>query len=682
MLHRMPPQTIEKKSRVFSAALLSAQKKRHAHACRFFLIGERLFCSCALEGDARKDNARLGTLDAVIRAVVAGSGIAADDARVIQLLHRRVASEVACHIGVGAATDCRIFLCGEDVGKDDRHIAARDICVIILELIRLDNAVCDAVVDIRIIPGLCACGVDLIAGVDGVDIGRRSQCLRHGEGHIGRELRRARTVGKADAVCIAHIDVEPCICRYIGEIILVVARERELALGLIDLAECVNLLTDRRGVEVDGVDRIGICGMLRAAADHNAVLGGRVGLDISKSAALRISALVGVIADPALPVGVGDIGCVAAAVDLIRLGEDRRGKLLPAAHQQRVAAEVFHLSELILGRPVAATGVDDENRAVRAIYRRAALDNLRISLARGRIVGCTAHLPLIIGFADDGGLADQRPGIGHLDDVDGLIEVGSVAAVLGDVHQIKLTAYLDVGLPGCPGIIEAGNVLCLDSLRDIDLAGDRIAPSAEQIVAVQALDDIHAVIGVGTVIARDVAVPAAVACADFLIRIVMDLRRPEVLRPRLAFLRLVNGLIGCVRQIADVGRFIQVKSRSMRCDVVVVAVMEEQPRVRAVGANRIPERHRAGDIGIQRNAVACAQRAGHRPAVHALRADDVGDVAEFAAVQHDIKAALQRTDVVERSGNRAVRRAAVERQLDIAVNNLLGLVNGRAVDAG
>ena len=83
----------------FCAALLFAQKKRHAHACRFSLIGERLFCSCALEGDARKDNARLGTLDAVIRAVVAGSGIAADDARVIQLLYCRVAGEIACHIG-------------------------------------------------------------------------------------------------------------------------------------------------------------------------------------------------------------------------------------------------------------------------------------------------------------------------------------------------------------------------------------------------------------------------------------------------------------------------------------------------------------------------------------------------------------------------------------------------------
>jgi len=37
--------------------------------------------------------------------------------------------------------------------------------------------------------------------------------------------------------------------------------------------------------------------------------------------------------------------------------------------------------------------------------------------------------------------------------------------------QATVTVDADVRLPCCPGIIEAGDVLCLDSLRDIDLAG-------------------------------------------------------------------------------------------------------------------------------------------------------------------------------------------------------------------
>ena len=61
---------------------------------------------CARE--AQKDDACLGALDAVVRAVIAGSGVAADDTRVVQLLYRRVAGEVARHIGVGAVQDCQI----------------------------------------------------------------------------------------------------------------------------------------------------------------------------------------------------------------------------------------------------------------------------------------------------------------------------------------------------------------------------------------------------------------------------------------------------------------------------------------------------------------------------------------------------------------------------------------------
>ena len=109
--------------------------------------------------------------------------------------------------------------------------------------------------------------------------------------------------------------------------------------------------------------------------------------------------------------------------------------------------------------------------------------------------------------------------------------------------------------------------------------------------------------------------------------------------------------------------------------------MEEQPRVCAVGADRILEGHCAGDICIQRNRVADVQRAGHRPAVHAVCAGDVGDVTEIAAVQGQIKAALQRADVVERRRNRAVRRAAVDRQFQVAFHKLIVFIDGRAIDA-
>jgi len=52
------------------------------------------------------------------------------------------------------------------------------------------------------------------------------------------------------------------------------------------------------------------------------------------------------------------------------------------------------------------------------------------------------------------------------------------------------------------------------NIGDLPNASYKTIYKPEQIVAVQTLDDIHTVIFVGTVIARDVAVPAAVACAD------------------------------------------------------------------------------------------------------------------------------------------------------------------------
>ena len=107
--------------------------------------------------------------------------------------------------------------------------------------------------------------------------------------------------------------------RHVGEGIAVQTGVCEADLLAVDLAEAADLLAERRLIDVDGVDLCGVFGVRRAVADDNAVCVRLVRLNIGKSAALRVRALVGVIADPALSVGVGDIGGMPAAVQLVRL---------------------------------------------------------------------------------------------------------------------------------------------------------------------------------------------------------------------------------------------------------------------------------------------------------------------------------------------------------------------------
>ena len=522
-----------------------------------------------------------------------------------------------------------------------------------------------------------------------MDIRRCGDRLCHREVAVGRELGRARTVGKRHAVCIADICIEPCIRRHIGEAVVIDALVRKADLVAADRAKAADLLAERQRIEVDGIGGVDVGRLLCPLADDHTVLRCRVGLHKGKSAGCGVIALVSMVADPALSVGIGHIGGVAAARELFGLCEDRGGVLLPAAHQERIAADILQLTELIGLRPIAAARINDENGAVLAVDSRRAFDDLRVNLVLGADL-----LPVVVRAADDLRLATDAPGLVKLGDVDGLIEVdvlraAGLATDFADEHDVLLVIDIDDRAAAAQLIHIEVAVRELDLLRDIRLAGQGVAPAAEQVVAVQALDDIRALaaeaaaglLAVAAVTAEE-AVPARVRRADIRCAEVVDLGRPKVLRPLLACLGGVDHRAGGGGKVADVGCLVNGKSGTCSCNIVVEAVMEEQPRVCAVGTDRVLEGHRAGDLCVKIHMAAGGERARHRRVCELCRAGECRQMCEVAVRDADIVAArIAAERGVGRNGNHRVELAAADGQRDIARNGLLRRGNVKDIDA-
>ena len=117
-----------------------------------------------------------------------------------------------------------------------------------------------------------------------MDIRRCGDRLCNRKAAVGRELGCACAVGKCYTVSVADVGIEPCICRHIGEAVVIDTRVRKADLVAADRAEAADLLAERQRIEVDGIGGIDVGGLLCAVADHNAVLRCRVGLHKGKSA--------------------------------------------------------------------------------------------------------------------------------------------------------------------------------------------------------------------------------------------------------------------------------------------------------------------------------------------------------------------------------------------------------------
>ena len=365
---------------------------------------------------------------------------------------------------------------------------------------------------------------------------------------------------------------------------------------------------------------------------------------------------------------------MSRAAELVRLLQNRRGLFHPVGRKHGIAALVGQLPEAVIRRPVAAARVDDEDRAIIAVDGGGALHNLRVPFLIAAFIpsgkAVAALFPVVGRRTDYGRRADDRPRILKLRDADDLMEIRCAAADFGDKGDVGLAADADDRAAAAKLGVVVVAVGEGHKLRHIDLAGHRMPPAPEQIVAVQALDDIGALpavdraalirLAAGT---ADKAVPARRVRADIACAEIVDLGRPEVLRPCLTARGLVDDLAHGGGKIAEVCRAVERQRTASGGDVVIAAVMRKEPRVRTVCADHVAEGNAADNRRIRQDCVVHVQKVLRK----AGAAGDGGKVCEVAAVQVQRIGAflINAARIVDACVNRAADSAACDRDGDV-----------------
>ena len=219
------------------------------------------------------------------------------------------------------------------------------------------------------------------------------------------------------------------------------------------------------------------------------------GLHVDLAAPAGTAAAGGVIDDPVfLAVGRFHKGAVAGAKHRFGAGEDWIGFLDPRSGCERIAASPGELAEAVVVSPASAGGVNDEK--VRAVP-----EGLR-SFVDG---DGGPEFPRLVRAGDAHALAGDGQRIGHGGEVEALFAIDQPGPTGPDEEEASVRHFEDGAVDG----------------PAIGFGGD-LAFEVEGILRVLggALQDVHAVVFVLSIIGREVDVPIAPQVAE--------LRRPDI----------------------------------------------------------------------------------------------------------------------------------------------------------
>ena len=603
--------------------------------------------------NAREDNASLRAGDAVAGAVFAAACVAADNARIVQLHHRRIAAEAACNVGNLTVPDCRIFRVGENVCKDNCHVAARDQRVHVRKLPFLDDTVCRAVVHIGSVPQAADGGVNAVPVVRLVDVCCCGQRLCHGEFAVRRECRRARAVCKGICIGGLHIGGKPLVRRDVLEVVVVGAGGGKPGLAR---REAGDARRDCHRVYRVGHDRVG-CG--RCAEVGNTVAVAEL-LEENRAVVLVVCMQL----------------CMIDRIDFLAVGRGHKNRRAGGENLVFVIAALHRLRLLLPGggcKQIRLVGQLEKTRAVVVAVRIVCgIGDVERAVLTVDRVGSLDDVIAFPGFIRGGNGADAAlEGGGGLQLADDQCLLVALCRVVGsrrkdaaDVVACAVVLKDTRAEPGPDGCVQPFH--CAD-IGECALGHGGGALQHHRLALCGGRSRIRD---------RCVEIPCAVKA--------VELRRPDALdiggcRPDDGCRRVPEVGKVCRAGNQDAGR----RADGRRTDVVVPAVGVADARVCAVADDRILEFDRAAR---RRREVNRRIQFGAALAGDSCVAADVADGAEVAARN------VQRVDAVKLvlfgvlcQADVAVEAAARDIQRDIAVYGAYILVHiggGRhAVDA-